>query len=462
MTAVPLVPVISCGETETLRTLRLDGVGGPVADVARAPRVSAATALERAREEGFEALQAMPIRELLERVATAGSLFEGAGLPATTTPLGDRRSYERRVARASGLPVGWVRVSAHWLGYGLRHAAESLRAQSPTAGLDVYDDGTYTRERTVGLAFTPRCRVLGAAMPGNDPAVYAWPALALAMKIPIVLRPSDRDPFTAVRLARALLAAGIPETAVHVLPGTRDVGDTVVRAADHGMCFGDEDTVAAFRERHSVETYGPGNSVAVVARDPTDRELDTLARGVRRSGGRACFNLTRIVATGDCDPDALASDVARRVADATVGAVTDSATDVPAFPSPEAARRLDERVDACGRDVTADLRSGTRVVDGDDWTALRPTVVRAPELVTELPFPFAGVTALDRDAVVARIGRAYLAVCIGDAELERALVRSPSVRKVYGGRYPAAVDLRETHETYLASFLYETTTYDRG
>lgn len=460
MTDCPYVPVVSGGETETLRTRQLDGIGGPVADVARAPRVSAQTALETAREEGFEALQSLPVRDLLSRVATAGSLYEDAGLPASRTPLTDSRTYERRVACATGLPVGWVRVSAHWLGYGLRHAAESLRAQSPTGGLDVYDDPAYTRERNVGLAFTPRGRVLGASMPGNDPAVYAWPALALAMKVPLVLRPSDRDPFTAVRLARALLAAGVPDTAVHVLPSDRDVGATLVRDADHGMLFGDDATVEPYRERPTVETYGPGDSVAVVARDPTDRELDTLARGVCRSGGRACFNLTRIVATGDCDADALASALARRVADVTVGSVLDPTTDVPAFVSAERARHLDAGIDQCGRDVTAAVRTGPRLVAGDGWTVLRPTVVRADDLVTERPFPFVGVTRLDRDAVLTRLDRAYLGVCIGDRDLERAFVRAPSVRKVYGGRYPAAVDLRETHETYLASFLYETTTYD--
>jgi hypothetical protein len=54
----------------------------------------------------------------------------------------------------------------------------------------------------------------------------------------------------------------------------------------------------------------------------------------------------------------------------------------------------------------------------------------------------------------------YLGVVIGDEELEWSLVRSPAVRKVYGGRYPSTVDLRETHEEYLAAFCYETTTYD--
>lgn len=452
------VPVVSNGETETVRTTTLDGIGGPVAEVARTPRVSARTALETARTEGFDALQSLPVRDLLDRLGEASLRFEGVGLPAAGQPGRDR--YERQVARATGLPVGWVRVSAHWLAYGLRHAAETLRAQSPTGDLDIYDDPVYTRERTIGLAFTPRVRVLGATMPGNDPAVYAWPALALAMKVPVVLRPSDRDPFTAVRLARALRAAGLPETAVHVLPGERDLGETIVREADHAMVFGDEDATAPHRDDPAVETYGPGNSVAVVARDPTGRELDTLARGVCRAGGRACFNLTRIIATGDCDPDALADDLARRVTDARSGRVDDPATDVPLFPRPDVAARLDDRVTGLGDDVTARHHDGSRRVDHEGAAGLRPTILRAPDPVSELPFPFAGVTQLDPDAILDRIGRAYLGVCIGDEELERTLVRTPAVRKVYGGQYPAAVDLRETHEEYLESFLYETTTYD--
>ncbi len=448
----PVLPVVSRGETRTVRTERIDGIGGPVADVSRAPRVSARDALEAARGEGFEALRSTPVRELLDALGAASLRFEGVG------PHDGAGTYERRVARATGMPVGWVRVSAHWLAYGIRHAAEALRAQSPTGGLGVYDDPSYTRERDVGLAFAPRARVLGAVMPGNDPAVYAWPVLALAMKVPVVLRPSDRDPFTAVRLARALLAAGVPPAAVHVLPSDRDVGGTIAREADHAMVFGGEATVEPYRDDPSVEAYGPGESVAVVAREPTERELDTLARGIVRAGGRTCFNLTRIVATRDCDPDALARARERRVSRARLGPIDDPGTDVPAFPDPEAAAGIDERVAALGEDVSDG--PGPRRVERDGATVLRPTVLRAPDLVPELPFPFAGVTRLGAGAIPDRIGRAYLGVCIGDEGIERRLVRSPRVRKVYAGRYPAAVDLRETHEEYPASFLYETTTYD--
>lgn len=451
----PTLPVVSMGERGTIETRTVDGIGGPVADVARAPRVRVRAAVETARTEGFERLRAMPVREVLDCVADAASRYEGVG------PAGDDRSaYRDRVARATGLPAGWVDVSAHWLAYAMRHAAEALRAQSPTSGLGVYDEATYTRERNVGLAWTPSGRVLGATMPGNDPAVYAWPVLALAMKVPVVLRPSDREPFTAVRLARRLLAAGIPDAALHVLPGDREVGTHVPRAADHGMAFGAEAAMAPFDDEPRVRTYGPGRSVAVVARDPTPDDLASLARGVRRAGGRTCFNLTRIVAIGDCDPDRLAEGLAARLADAPLGPVTDRQTDVPAFPDPDRAARIDARADAAGRDVTAAHRDGPRLVEADGTTYLRPTVVRADGLVEELPFPFAGVTRVERAALPDRIDRAYLGVCIGDADLERAMVRDPAVRKVYGGRYPAAVDLRETHEEYLASFLYETTTYD--
>ena len=454
----PTLPLVSGGERETRRTRTVAGIGGDLATVARAPRVRVHDAVETARESGFEALRATPVRELLDRLADAGRRFAGHGPTDQLAPVAD---YAERVARASGLPVGWVRTSVHWLAYGLRHAAESLRAQSPTGGLAVYDDPSYTRERDVGLAFAPRIRVLGGVMPANDPAVYAWPALALGMKLPIVLRPSRRDPFTAVRLARALLAAGFPPSAVHVLPGDWSVGETVATRADHALVFGGTDTTARYRDDPAVETYGPGRSVAVLARRPTDRELDTLARGVVRAGGRTCFNLTRIVAVADCDADELAAALAERVACATDGPVTEPATDVPSFPDADRARRIDDLA-AAGRDVTAPCREGPRLRDHGDHARLAPTVVRTGEFVGELPFQFAGVTARSPSSptiLFRSLDGAYLGVAIGE-DYEAAMARSPHVRKAYGGAYPASVDLRETHETFLADFCYTTTTYD--
>lgn len=455
----PTLPVVSRGESTTVRTRVVRGVDGAVAELPRAPRVTARDALATARDEGADALRERPVRELVDVLADAGRRFAGVGPP--TDGLAPLSTYCDRVARATGLPVGWVRVSTHWLGHALRHAAEALRAQAPTGGLDVYDDPAYTRESTVDLAFAPRVRVLGAVMPANDPTVYGWPALALGMKVPVVVRPSDRDPFTALRLARALLAAGLPPAALHVLPSERSVGRTLCDEADHALLFGGRETTAPYRDDPGVETYGPGESVAVVAREPTDRELDTLARGVVRSGGRACFNLSRVVATGTCDADSLATALAERVAGAVAGPVTDPDTDLPWFPEPDRATAVDERVDGIeGRDFVAEHRDGPRLVECDGAAFLRPAVVRTPELVPELPFPFAGVTERPAADLPRVLDGAYLGVVVGDDDLERAFARSPRVRKVYGGRYPASVDLRETHERFLAETLYAMTTYD--
>lgn len=460
------VPVVSGGERETVRTTTLVGVGGSIAEVSRTPTVSAHDAIERARTDGYEALQSMPIRKLCRLLQDASLRFEAIGAAGEMDAYDETDSYEAyltRVTRATGLPRGWVRSSAHWLGQALRHVPETLRAQSPTAGLDVYDDPSYTREHNVHLSFAPRVRVVGAVMPGNDPAVYGWPLVALAMKIPVVIRPSDREPFTAIRLARALRAAGVPGSAFHVLPGPYGLGEQIVSNADHGMIFGDEAVVAAYRDDPTVEAYGPGNSVAVVGREPTDRDVESLARGIYRGGGRACFNLTRIVATDDCDPDDLAGRLAAAVADRPAGDLLDDRTDVPGFPDGKRARRIDAVVDDLdGRDVTAGHRDGPRLWEDESGTArLVPTVVRADGLVDELPFPFVGVTDLDREELFDRLDGAYLGVAIGDEAAERRLVRSPGVPKVYAGRYPASVDLRQTHEQYLASFLYTTQTYDR-
>lgn len=459
---LPVIQPVSSRERETLRTTRITGIDGPLAELARVPRIRAHDAIETARGKGFETIQRMPVAELLDRLATAGALFLGEGAPASAGSLPPFETYRRRVTESTGLPAGLVETSAHWLAFGLRHAAESLRAQSPTGRLDVYDEPAYERERTVGLAFAPRVRILGAMMPANDPTVYAWPALAIAMKIPIALRPSDRDPFTAVRLGRALLEAGVPESAVHVLPGDRSLGETICQEADHAMAFGGEEAVADFEDDPSVETYGPGESVAILGREPTARELDTLARGVCRAGGRACFNLTRIVTTGDCDPDAVANGLAERLLEADIGPLHDEHTDVPGFPVRETAVRIDGAVTAReGVDVTAEMGDrSSRLFDPEDAPRLLPTVLRTDELVSEFPFPFVGVTRRDREELPECLRGAYLAVVIGEETIERRVVRSPAIRKVYAGGYPASVDLRETHETYLASFLYSTTTYD--
>jgi hypothetical protein len=236
---------------------------------------------------------------------------------------------------------------------------------------------------------------------------------------------------------------------------------TVATRADHALVFGGTDTTARYRDDPAVETYGPGRSVAVLARRPTDRELDTLARGVVRAGGRTCFNLTRIVAVADCDADELAAALAERVACATDGPVTEPATDVPSFPDADRARRIDDLA-AAGRDVTAPCREGPRLRDHGDHARLAPTVVRTGEFVGELPFQFAGVTARSPSSptiLFRSLDGAYLGVAIGE-DYEAAMARSPHVRKAYGGAYPASVDLRETHETFLADFCYTTTTYD--
>lgn len=459
---VAVIQPVSSRERETLRRTTITGIDGELAELARVPQIRAHDAIATAREEGFETLQRTPLTDLLDSLGSAGSLFLGEGAPARADSFAPFEGYRHRVTESTGLPAGWVRMSAHWLAFGLRHAAESLRAQSPTGRLDIYDDPAYEREQTVGLAFGPRVRVLGATMPANDPTVYAWPALALAMKIPIVIRPSDRDPFTAIRLAQALLEAGVPEPAVHVLPGDRSLGETICTEADHAMAFGGEGAVAGFRSDSSVETYGPGESVAILGRDPTARELDTLARGVLRAGGRACFNLTRIIATGRCDPDVVASELADRLLGANAGPLHDERTDVPGFSDRETAARIDRAITANdGVDVTARIgERSTRLVERAGASRLLPTVLRTDELVSEYPFPFVGVTERKRNELPECLDSAYLAVVIGDEDIEHRAVRSPAVRKVYAGGYPATVDLRETHETYLADFLYTTTTYD--
>ena len=79
------------------------------------------------------------------------------------------------------------------------------------------------RRRRIALALITRepMGVVGAIVPWNYPMIMAaWklgPALAAGNSV--VLKPSEKSPLTALRLAELALEAGLPEGVFNVVPG---------------------------------------------------------------------------------------------------------------------------------------------------------------------------------------------------------------------------------------------------
>ena len=85
----------------------------------------------------------------------------------------------------------------------------------------VYDEIAATGRQELGLITREPCGVVGAVVPWNFPLLMAaWklgPALATGNSV--VLKPSEKSPLTAIRLAQLAVEAGLPEGVLNVLPG---------------------------------------------------------------------------------------------------------------------------------------------------------------------------------------------------------------------------------------------------
>ena len=85
----------------------------------------------------------------------------------------------------------------------------------------IYDEIAPTPHTALALITREPMGVIGAVVPWNYPMIMAaWklgPALAAGNSV--VLKPSEKSPLTALRLAEIALAAGLPEGVFNVVPG---------------------------------------------------------------------------------------------------------------------------------------------------------------------------------------------------------------------------------------------------
>ncbi|WP_459782754.1 hypothetical protein, partial [Photobacterium sp. R1] len=81
-----------------------------------------------------------------------------------------------------------------------------------------------------------------------------------------MLRPSEREPWTAHRLVQALTESGLADYVV-MLPTAHDGVEEIIEAADLSIVYGGEDTVTRYENRSDVLVQGPGRSKMVIGND---------------------------------------------------------------------------------------------------------------------------------------------------------------------------------------------------
>ena len=238
------------------------------------------------------------------------------------------------------------------------------------------------------VSFYPRARALGVVLPSNSPGVHGLWVPALALKMPLVLRPGSAEPWTPYRLIQAFIKAGIPADAFCFFPSDHAGAGEIVRQCGRSMFFGDlarSDRLPAIR---AIELHGPGYSKVLlgpdVAGDWRDH-LGLIAASIAENGGRSCVNASGVWTTGHGRE--IAEALAERLAQIVPRAADDprcrdrARSSIHAWPSGSPIRSTPgsrSRVPRTSRHAIAVAR-GWSTRDGS--TYLLPTIVHCQSVV---------------------------------------------------------------------------------
>ena len=234
-------------------------------------------------------------------------------------------------------------------------------------------------------------------------AVWAWnAAIALVCGDPVIWKPSDKTPLTALACAalfeRARAEAGAPEHLVQVVAGGTDVGTALVDSPAIALVSATGSTrmgravaprVAGRFGRLLLELGG--NNAAIVA---PSADLDLAVRAIvfaaAGTAGQRCTTLRRLIIHSSVADDVV-DRVARAYTSLPVGDPLDAGTLIGPLIDTDAGGRMRAALDRARADGGALVTGGDRVLEHDApdaWYA-QPALVRMPgqtDLVKEETF----------------------------------------------------------------------------
>jgi len=466
---LPHFPVLRAGkEYKSLDTAELANHrdGTPVAQVSQANAGLIRRDLRKMRERA-EVLRAVPIAELIERCQAAARLFT-----EETLPLGEDagsqspEEYVQCLSSTSGLPETLARGNMEKVALVLREMPTILRGLMRGMAPEVLDGGLGEHDG-IPVWYTPNTDSLGVILPSNSPGVNSLWIPSIALKVPVVLKPGREEPWTPMRVARAMIAAGIPAEAFSMYPTDHEGSATILERCGRALLFGDVSVTDAYKNDPSVEIHGPGRSKVILGADEAANwrdHLDVIVDSVAANGGRSCVNASSIFVPSHADE--LADALARRLAKLEPTAHDDPEAKLAAFANPAVADGIDAAIarglEAGGaEDVTAKYRSGERRAEVGGAAFLRPTVIRCasvdnPLANTEYLFPFTSVVEVPQERMLDTIGPSLVVTAITrDPRFVKQLTASPAIHRLNLGPVPTSrVEWNQPHEGNLFEFLY--------
>lgn len=460
------IPILRRGQPyDSLDKVEIKSVrtGEPVARISQA---NAGLIRRDLRRPSREALRAVPAARLLDLCAEAGRLFMEAALPLGAGQTQSPDEYVEALSSTSGLPHALVRRNMAKIYQVFAEMPTILRGL--TRGLDrkVIDTG-YGEQAGVSVSYYAATDSLGVVLPSNSPGVNTLWMPAIPLKIPVVLKPGREEPWTPLRIAQALIAAGCPPEAFSFYPTDHEGSAAVLEGCGRALVFGDVSTVERYAGNPAIQAHGPGWSKILLGEDMADRWpdfVDLIVESIASNGGRSCINASAVVVAERADE--IADAVAQRLAAIVPRSATDPEAMLAGFANPKMAEFIDAAIaeglaTPGAEDVTAKCRRGPRLVQFEGSAYLLPTLIRCrsfdhPLANREFLFPYASVVEVPQERMPDVIGPSLVVTALTEdtAFLDR-LIASPLIDRLNIGPLPTTqVQWDQPHEGNLFEFLY--------
>jgi succinyl-CoA reductase len=328
----------------------------------------------------------------------------------------DRDNLALLIAHEVGKPIVDARVEADRAAGVFLLAAEEIRhLGGESFPADAYERPAGNEHRFLFSVRDP-IGVVAAIGPFNFPLNLLCHKIApaLAAGNPVVAKPTSAAPFTALRLAEHLHAAGLPPGTLNVVVGPGgSVGDVLVEHPRTRLITFTGSTevgkgIAEKAGRHAkrvILEMGGMDPFVVLDDAPLASTVEAAARGVFSYSGQVCTASKRfLVAEGVADR--FAEGLAERARTLRVGPATEETTEIGPLIDGAAVERMDVLVEDARHRSAKVLAGGQRPGDRKEGSFYLPTVLDGvPEearVVREEPFgpiaPIVRFSTLD-DAV---------------------------------------------------------------
>jgi acyl-CoA reductase-like NAD-dependent aldehyde dehydrogenase len=413
-------------------------------------------------------LQNFRTQELIEICHRAGDLFLNESLPlGSGKHLQSAQEYLETLSSTSGLPHVMVRRNMEKVHYALCHMEVILNGLTRGLDLDVLDRG-YGEQSGSPVCFHPTTQALGLVMPSNSPAVNSLWLPAIPLKIPVVMKPGKDEPWTPYRLMQAFIQAGCPAEAFGFYPTDHEGAADILRLCDRALIFGDKSTTDQYAGNPGVQVHGPGFSKVIIAEDEIENwmdHIDVLVRSISENGGRSCINASAVIVPKYAKE--IADELGRRLGPVKPLSVDDPQAVLSGFANPKMAEWIDAAIEADlseagAYDATAPYRDGSRLVQAEGGTYLRPTIIACesmdhPLANREFLCPYASVVELPQEKMLDLIGPTLVVSAITkDQAFIKELLLDPRIERLNIGPIPTMkISWDQPHEGNLFEFLYK-------